>query len=71
VSEHSRQEVARKGGVDTGYVDRLVELGVALQVVLPGLKSLISGIRGWDVEERAARVVASLELRSVELWPST
>jgi len=44
---------------------------VALQVVLPGLKSLISGIRGWDVEERAARVVASLELRSVELWPST
>lgn len=32
---------------------------VALQVVLPGLKSLISGIRGWDVEERAARVVAT------------
>lgn len=32
---------------------------VALQVVLPGLKSLIDGIRGWDVEERAARVVAT------------
>lgn len=32
---------------------------VALPVVLPGLKSLINGIRGWDVEERAARVVAT------------
>ena len=32
---------------------------VALQVVLPGLKSLINGIRGWDVEERASRVVAT------------
>ncbi len=32
---------------------------VALQVVLPGVKSLINGIRGWDVEERAARVVAT------------
>jgi hypothetical protein len=32
---------------------------VALQIVLPGLKSLIDGIRGWDVEERAARVVAT------------
>jgi len=32
---------------------------VALQVVLPGLKSLINGIRCWDVEERAARVVAT------------
>jgi hypothetical protein len=32
---------------------------VALQVLLPGLKSLINGIRGWDVEERAARVVAT------------
>ena len=31
---------------------------VALQVVLPGVKSLIDGVRGWDVEERAARVVA-------------
>ncbi len=32
---------------------------VALQVVLPGLRSLIDRIRGWDVEERAARVVAA------------
>ncbi len=32
---------------------------VALQVVLPGLKSLINGIRCWDAEERAARVVAT------------
>lgn len=32
---------------------------VALQVVLPGLKSLINGIRGWDIDERAARVVAT------------
>ncbi len=32
---------------------------VALQVVLPGVKSLINSVRGWDVEERAARVVAT------------
>lgn len=32
---------------------------VALQIVLPGLKSLIAGIRGWDLEERAARVVTT------------
>ncbi len=32
---------------------------VALQVVLPGIKSLIDRLRGWDVEERAARVVAT------------
>lgn len=32
---------------------------VALQVVLPGVKNLIDGLRGWDVEERAARVVAT------------
>lgn len=32
---------------------------VALQVVLPRLKSLINEIRCWDVEERAARVVAA------------
>lgn len=31
---------------------------VALQIVLPQVKSLIDGLRGWDVEERAARVVA-------------
>jgi hypothetical protein len=28
VSEHSRQDVARRAGVDPGYVDRLVELGI-------------------------------------------
>jgi adenylate cyclase len=28
VGEHSRQEVARRAGVDTDYVDRLVELGI-------------------------------------------
>jgi len=28
VSEHSREEVARKAGVDPGYVDRLVQLGI-------------------------------------------
>jgi hypothetical protein len=32
---------------------------VALQVVLPGLKSLIDSVRAWDVEERAALVVAT------------
>ena len=39
--------------------DDAVARRVALQVVLPGLKSLVNGIRGWDVEERAARVVAT------------
>jgi adenylate cyclase len=28
VGEHARQEVARRAGVDPGYVDRLVELGI-------------------------------------------
>lgn len=40
-------------------LDETLAQRVALQVVLPGLKSLINGIRGWDVEERAARVVAT------------
>jgi hypothetical protein len=39
--------------------DDAVARRVALQVVLPGVKSLIDGVRGWDVEERAARVVAT------------
>lgn len=39
--------------------DEALATRVALQVVLPGVKSLIDGIRGWDVEERAARVVAT------------
>lgn len=30
---------------------------VALQIVLPGLKHLIDGVRAWDTEERASRVV--------------
>ncbi len=40
-------------------IDDALATRVALQVVLPGVKSLINGIRGWDVEERAARVVAT------------
>jgi DNA-binding transcriptional MerR regulator len=28
VSGHTRQEVAQRAGVDPGYVDRLVELGI-------------------------------------------
>jgi DNA-directed RNA polymerase specialized sigma24 family protein len=40
-------------------IDDALARRVALQVVLPGVKSLINGIRGWDVEERAARVVAT------------
>jgi hypothetical protein len=32
---------------------------LALQIVLPQVKGLINGIRGWDTEERAARVVAT------------
>ncbi len=31
---------------------------VALQVVLPGVVTLIDTVRGWDIEERASRVVA-------------
>lgn len=54
---------AERDQVLSALLERAVEDGtarrVALQVVLPGLKSLISGIRGWDVEERAARVVAT------------
>ena len=41
------------------FVDDRVARRVALQVVLPGVKSLIDGVRAWDVEERAARVVAT------------
>jgi hypothetical protein len=41
------------------FEDDPVAQRVALQVVLPGVKSLIDGLRGWDVEERAARVVAT------------
>lgn len=52
---------AERDQVLSALLERAVEDGlarrVALQVVMPGLKSLIRGIRGWDVEERAARVV--------------
>ncbi|MGH9054014.1 MAG: hypothetical protein ACRDWX_13595 [Acidimicrobiia bacterium] len=41
------------------FQDDPVARRVALQVVLPGIKSLIDGLRGWDVEERAARVLAT------------
>ena len=40
-------------------IDDALARRVALQVVLPGVKSLINGIRGWDVEERAAQVVTT------------
>jgi len=39
--------------------DDVLAKRVALQVVLPGLKALIDRIRGWDLEERAARVVTA------------
>lgn len=39
--------------------DDVLAKRVALQVVLPGVKSLIDRIGAWDVEERAARVVAT------------
>src|SRR6478672_9736447 len=38
MGEHSRQEVARRAGVDPGYVDRLVELGI----LRPGQDDLFS-----------------------------
>ena len=40
------------------FEDDPVARRVALQIVLPQVKSLINGVRGWDVEERAALVVA-------------
>jgi hypothetical protein len=55
--------LADRDKVLTALLDRAtndaIARRVALQVVLPGVKSLINGIRGWDVEERAARVVAT------------
>ena len=54
---------AERDEVLAAVLERVIDDGlarrVALQVVLPGLKSLINGIRGWDAEERAARVVAT------------
>ncbi len=54
---------AERDQILTALLDRAIDDAlarrVALQVVLPGVKTLINGIRGWDVEERAARVVAT------------
>jgi hypothetical protein len=58
VGEHSRQEVARRAGVDSDYVDRLVELGL----LQPGTGDVFSP---GDV--RRARWVQSLERAGVPL----
>ena len=58
MSEHSRQEVARRAGVDPGYVDRLVELGI----LRPAAGGAFS--RG---DARKARWVHGLELSGVPL----
>jgi adenylate cyclase len=58
VGEHSRQEVARRAGVDTDYVDRLVELGI----LRPGTGDTFSS---GDV--RRARWVRSFEEAGVPL----
>ena len=58
MGEHSRQEVARRAGVDTDYVDRLVELGI----LRPGTGDTFSP---GDV--RRARWVYSLERAGVPL----
>ena len=66
VAEAQRRDVsswADRDRVLAALLDRFeddpIARRVALQVVLPGVKSLIDGIRGWDVEERAARVVTT------------
>ena len=56
--EHSRQEVARKAGVDPGYVDRLVELGI----LRPGPGGAFS-----QGDSRKARWVRGLERAGVPL----
>ena len=58
MGEHSRQEVARRAGVDTDYVDRLVELGI----LRPGTGDTFSS---GDV--RRARWVHSFEEAGVPL----
>jgi adenylate cyclase len=58
VDQHSRQEVARRAGVDPGYVDRLVELGI----LKPGSDDSFST---GDV--RRARWVQSFERAGVPL----
>jgi hypothetical protein len=51
VGEHSREEVARRVGVDTDYLDRLVELAI----LKPGSRDAFSlvcerraGYRAWS-----------------------
>jgi adenylate cyclase len=58
VGEHSRREVARRAGIDSGYLDRLVELGI----LTPDPGDTFS--RG-DV--RAARWIASFDRAGVPL----
>jgi class 3 adenylate cyclase len=58
VGQHSRNEVARRAGVDPGYVDRLVELGI----LTPGSRGTFSP---GDV--RRARWVQSFEQAGVPL----
>ncbi|MGH2576179.1 MAG: adenylate cyclase regulatory domain-containing protein, partial [Actinomycetota bacterium] len=58
MSEHSRREVAAKAGVDAGYVDRLVELGI----LRPG-----SGDAFSPGDVRRARWVRSFEEAGVPL----
>jgi len=58
VGQHSRQEVAGRAGVDTAYVDRLVELGI----LRPGSGTTFSA---GDV--RRARWVQSFERAGVPL----
>jgi class 3 adenylate cyclase len=58
VGQHSRKEVARRAGVDPGYVDRLVELGI----LTPG-----SGDTFSPGDVRRARWVQSFEQAGVPL----
>jgi adenylate cyclase len=58
VAGYSRQEVAQRAGVDPGYVDRLVELGI----LTPGAEASFS-----PGDARRARWVHSLERAGVPL----
>ena len=58
MGQHSRQEVAERAGVDTAYVDRLVELGI----LRPG-----SGTTFSSGDVRRARWVQSFERAGVPL----
>src|SRR3954462_7072260 len=58
VGEHSREEVARRAGVDPAYVDRLVELGI----LRPGTEGKYA-----QGDVRRARWVHNLERAGVPL----